>query len=285
MRLLELQNDGGFRFTHNLLDKDIPQFPYTILSHTWGQASEEVTFEDMMEGSGQGKAGYKKIKFCGDRAARDGFKYFWVDSCCIKKSSDAELSESINSMFRWYQRAKKCYVYLSDVSTRERKRKRGDQNSQNTWEAAFRGSRWFTRGWTLQELLAPVSVEFFSRESKLLGNKASLSQQLHDITGIALLALQNTSLSQFSVDERFKWAQNRQTTREEDWAYCLLGIFDISMAVIYGEGREKAVVRLRKEIKEASNNSTQDISMCPAGFDIHRLVLIKTRIANCRFST
>jgi Heterokaryon incompatibility protein (HET) len=270
MRLLERQSDGGFRFTHTLLDKDIPQYPYTILSHTWGQASEEVTFEDMIEGSGPGKPGYKKIKFCGDQAARDGFKYFWVDSCCIKKSSDAELSESINSMFRWYQRAKKCYVYLSDVSTgeNERKRKRGDQNSQNTWKAAFRGSRWFTRGWTLQELLAPVSVEFFSREGKLLGDKAFLCQQLYEITGIALPALQNTSLSQFSINERFKWAQNRQTTREEDWAYCLLGIFDISMPLIYGEGREKAVIRLRKEIKEASNDNNRDTSMCPAEFTL-----------------
>jgi hypothetical protein len=283
MRLLERQSDGGFRFTDNLLDKDIPQYPYTILSHTWGQASEEVTFEDIMEGSGRCKAGYKKIKFCGEQAARDGFTYFWVDSCCIKKSSDAELSESINSMFRWYQRAEKCYVYLSDVSTG--KRKRGDQNSQNTWEAAFRGSRWFTRGWTLQELLAPVSVEFFSRESKLLGDKAFLDQQLHEITGIALPALQNTSLSQFSVDERFKWAQNRQTTREEDWAYCLLGIFDISMPLIYGEGREKAVIRLRKEIKEASNDNNQDTSMCVQPSLMPTAWSLVTRIADSRFST
>lgn len=133
-----------------------------------------------MEGSGQGKTGYKKIKFCGDQAARDDFKYFWVDSCCIKKSSDAELSESINSIFRWYQRAEKCYVYLSDVSIEERKRKRGDQNSQNTSEAALRESRWFTCNWTLQELLAPVLVEFFSREGKL--QVLNLQSTIHVLT-------------------------------------------------------------------------------------------------------
>ncbi len=173
MRLLELLSNGDFRLTGKLLDNAIPR--YAILSHTWGDESEEVTFEDMVEGSGRGKVGYEKIKFCGKEAAKGGLKYFWVDSCCIKKSSDAELSESLNSMFRWYQRAAKCYVFLSDVSTR--KRKRGDEN---TWEQAFRKSRWFTRGWTLQELLAPASVEFFSKEGNRLGDKLSLEQQIPD---------------------------------------------------------------------------------------------------------
>lgn len=162
-------------------------------------------------------------------------------------------------MYRWYGRAARCYVYLSDVSTT--KRRRGDENAQNMWESAFRASEWFSRGWTLQELLAPGLVEFFSRERKRLGDKRSLSRQIYEITGIALPALQGTSLSQFSVDERFKWTQNRHTTREEDLAYCLLGIFDISMPVIYGEGRERAVNRLRKEINEASNGNSKDISM------------------------
>src|SRR5277367_2912149 len=127
MRLLKRQSNGGFCLTENLLDEDVRRYPYAILSHTWGQPNEEVTFEDMVEGCGLGKAGYEKIKFCDEQAAKDGLQYFWVDSCCIKKSSDAELSESLNSMFRWYQRAVKCYVYLSDVSTT--KRKRGDENA------------------------------------------------------------------------------------------------------------------------------------------------------------
>ena len=245
MRLIELLPNGNFRLTDRFLE-DLP--PYAILSHTWGKEIEEVTFEDMVAGSGRGKAGYKKIEFCGKQAARDGLRYFWVDSCCIKKSSDAELSESLNSMFRWYQRAEKCYVYLSDVSIKKRKRR--DKNTRNTWEQAFQESRWFTRGWTLQELLAPTSVVFFSEEGSCLGDKLSLKQQLHEITRIPVSALLGSPLSQFSIDERFKWAQNRDTTRKEDWAYSLLGIFDISMSVIYGEGRERAVLRLRKEIKE-----------------------------------
>ena len=145
MRLLKLLPSGDIRLAGYFLDNAIP--PYAILSHTWGDESEEVTFEDMNKGSGRGKAGFEKIKFCGEQAARDGLQYFWVDSCCIKKSSDAELSEAINSMFRWYRGAAKCYVYLSDVSTLKRKER--DQSLQNTWESAFRGSRWFTRGWTL----------------------------------------------------------------------------------------------------------------------------------------
>jgi hypothetical protein len=210
MRLLERQSDGYIRLTDNLLDKDISQYQYAILSHRWGQA--EVTFEDMVDGLGRNKAGNEKIKFCGEQAAIDGLKYFWVDSCCIKKSSDAELSEAINSMYRWYSRAAKCYVYLSDVSVSEVH----GNTFQPAWDASFRTSEWFSRGWTLQELLAPSSVEFFSRDRKRLGDKRSLSQQIHEITGIALSALQGTSLSHFSVDERFKWAQNRNTTREED---------------------------------------------------------------------
>ena len=141
MRLLERQNEGDFRLTANVLDRDLPR--YAILSHTWGDDSEEVSYEDLVEGSGQNKVGYRKIQFCAEQAARDGLRYFWVDSCCIKKSSDPELSEAINSMFRWYRGAAKCYVYLSDVSTLKRKER--DQSLQNIWESAFRGSRWFTQ--------------------------------------------------------------------------------------------------------------------------------------------
>jgi len=234
--------------TENLLDEDVRRYPYAILSHTWGQPNEEVTFEDMVEGCGLGKAGYEKIKFCDEQAAKDGLQYFWVDSCCIKKSSDAELSESLNSMFRWYQRATKCYVRLSDVSTTKGKRRNG--NLLETWEQAFRESRWFTRGWTLQELLAPQSVEFFSKEGSRLGDKQSLEQQIHEVTRVPISVLRGFALSHFSADQKFDWAKNRQTTREEDWAYSLLGIFEISMPVTYGEGRANAVRRLRKEIDD-----------------------------------
>ena len=174
-------------------------------------------------------------------------QYFWIDTCCINKADHAELSEAINSMFRWYQTATKCYVYLSDVSMT--KGKASEEASELPWESTFRSSRWFTRGWTLQELLAPLSVEFFSREGKRLGDKKSLELQIHEITSIAVQALQGSPLSQFSVTERMSWAAKRETTIEEDQAYCLLGIFDIHLPLIYGEGIENAFRRLRKEIR------------------------------------
>src|SRR5947207_2310346 len=125
----------------------------------------------------------------------------------------------------------------------------------HTWESAFRGSRWFTRGWTLQELLAPVSVEFFSREATRLGDKQSLEQQIHEITGIPVSALQGRPLSDFTVDERMFWAAKRETKREEDKAYALLGIFDVHMPLIYGEGMKNARRRLLNEIHDASRGT------------------------------
>ena len=157
--------------------------------------AKRLTYQDLTSGVGKSKSGYEKIKFCGEQATRDGLQYFWVDTCCIDKSSPAELSKAINSMFRWYRNAKKCYVYLADVST-------GGydadvQSHQNTWEAAFKDSRWFTRGWTLQELIAPVVVEFFSQEGKLLGGKSSLEKLIHSITRIPIQALRGNTFLRF----------------------------------------------------------------------------------------
>src|ERR1700733_4819322 len=211
MRLLERNNDGEFCLTKNF-SGHIPQ--YATLSHTWGADTEEVSFRDLIEGTGGSKDGYRKIRFCGEQASRDGLQYFWVDTCCIDKSNSTELAEAINSMFRWYRDATKCYVYLSDVSTA--KRKRSTSLSEFPWESAFRASRWFTRGWTLQELLAPSSVEFFSQEGKRLGDKKTLERQIHEITGIAIPALQGAPLSQFGADERLSWVENRETSRKED---------------------------------------------------------------------
>ena len=248
MRLLLRNNTGEISLTRDLVGDDLIP-PYAILSHTWKEG-QEVTFKDLMDGTGKSKSGYDKIRFCGQQAKRDGLQYFWVDTCCIDKSNHAELQEAINSMFRWYQNAAKCYVYLSDVS--KAKRKASDQFSEFTWEPAFRGSRWFIRGWTLQELLAPDSVEFFSLEGKQLGSKRTLERQIHEITGIAVLALRGSPLSKFSVEERLSWARYRETTRKEDKAYSLLGIFDIFMPLIYGEGEEHAFKRLRKKIDKPS---------------------------------
>jgi hypothetical protein len=145
-------------------------------------------------------------------------------------------------MFRWYQNAKKCYVYLSDVNSTTS----GIHSaSSQRWKPAFERSRWFTRGWTLQELLAPASVAFFSAERELLGDKESLKHTIHKITGIPIKALSGSKLSDFDVAERFCWAGNRQTTREEDEAYCLFGIFGVYLPLIYGEGKEHAISRLR----------------------------------------
>ena len=251
MRLLERDNAGEFSLTKDLVSDDVPR--YAILSHTWGADTEEVTFEDLMNGVGKDKTGYNKIRFCGEQARRDGLRYIWVDTCCINKANNTELSEAINSMFRWYHNAAKCYVYLSDVSTT--KRKASDQSSECPWESAFRASRWFTRGWTLQELLAPGSVEFFSKEGKRLGDKRTLERQIHERTGITVPALRGTPLSQFGVDERLLWAKGRQTSRKEDEAYSLLGIFEVYMPLIYGEGRDNAFARLKDEIDKPSKGT------------------------------
>jgi hypothetical protein len=245
MRLLEYNNDGEFSLT-TIFGDDIPR--YAILSHTWGV--EEVTFRDLMDGTGKKKIGYNKIQFCGEQARRDGLQYFWVDTCCIDKSNSTELAEAINSMFRWYRDAAKCYVYLSDVSRPPFDT--DDESNQLPWEVTFRKSRWFTRGWTLQELIAPASVEFFSKAGEPLGNKASLERHICEITKIPIKAFRGSPLSDFSVTERMLWAEQRETTCKEDKAYSLLGIFDVNMPLIYGEGREKALKRLREEIDKAA---------------------------------
>lgn len=244
MRLLQLESSGDFSLTEDYTEH-VP--PYAILSHTWGQDIEEVTFDDFRAGTYTGKAGYKKIQFCGDQAARDGLQYFWVDSCCINKSNHTELSEAINSMFSWYRDAAKCYVYLSDVSTRSDTE---ESFSRSLWKSAFRNSWWFTRAWTLQELIAPHSVEFFSQDGERLGDKRSLEISIHEITGIPVEVLRGKHLTQVSIEERMQWAAKRTAKRKEDEAYSLLGIFGLHIPLIYGEGRENARIRLEEEINK-----------------------------------
>ncbi|KAL2072869.1 hypothetical protein VTL71DRAFT_12212 [Oculimacula yallundae] len=259
MRLLELTGEGELSLTEFASD-NIP--PYAILSHTWGQDGDEVTFQDLSQSSDvvRSKAGYHKLKFCGERATHDNLHYFWVDTCCINKTSSAELQEAITSMFRWYRHSSKCYVYLSDVLTEDDPDDQDAQSSQS-WELAFSNSKWFTRGWTLQELIAPPSVEFFSSSGVRLGNKQSLEQQIHEITRISISALQGRSLLMFSVPERFSWAESRETKRKEDKAYSLLGIFDVTMPLIYGEGETSALERLSEEIyKHSAKRHREEIS-------------------------
>ncbi|KAM3080399.1 hypothetical protein ACMFMG_005354 [Clarireedia jacksonii] len=252
MRLLEYNRAGQLSLSENFVGDSIPE--YAILSHTWAADTEEVTFQDLTYDTERNKPGYKKIYFCGEQARRDNLQYFWVDTCCIDKSNSTELAEAINSMFRWYHNAAKCYVYLSDVSTKDYNEI--DPSSQ-FWQS-FRKSRWFTRGWTLQELIAPRSLEFFCSNGRLLGDKKSLERQLHEITGIAVSALQGTDLSAFSVSERMLWAKSRETKREEDKVYSLLGIFDIYMPLIYGEGADHALKRLEEELQKRSKKHRLD---------------------------
>ncbi|KAK4220831.1 HET-E heterokaryon incompatibility protein, partial [Podospora fimiseda] len=243
MRLLERTNTGTIRLTKFLI-KDIP--PYAILSHTWSdKEEEEVSFKDLTDGGADSKHGFNKIRFCADQASRDELQFFWVDTCCIDKSSSAELQEAINSMFKWYCDAAKCYVYLADVSTQK-----PNVDGNPTWKQAFLQCRWFKRGWTLQELIASKTVEFFSKEGEYLGDRQTLGNDIHNVTGIPLGALQGNTLSGFGIEERMSWAKNRKTTRKEDKAYSLFGIFDVQIPILYGEGEDKAFRRLREEINK-----------------------------------
>ncbi|KAL8949499.1 MAG: hypothetical protein Q9222_004397 [Ikaeria aurantiellina] len=212
---------------HEFHGRQIP--PYVILSHTWEQ--EEVSFEDIQTPDCMSLAGYEKIIQCCKFAAARGWEYIWIDTCCIDKRSSAELSEAINSMFRWYQEAQVCYTYLSDVLTISRD--------------DFCCSRWFTRGWTLQELLAPGLVTFVNAFWEVLDTKRSLWRELSSVTGISPEHLIDPSTA--STATKMSWASRRETTRLEDVAYCLLGLFDVNMPLMYGEG-DKAFMRLQHEI-------------------------------------
>jgi hypothetical protein len=219
-------------------EPDIP--PYAILSHTWG--NEEVLFQEMEKEETSTKQGLKKIQnFCAE-AKRHGYEYGWVDTCCIDKSSSSELSEAINSMYRWYKEAKVCYTYLADVP------KPSDINDKD-WLDVLAKSRWFTRGWTLQELIAPRKLVFYSDAWEVIGKKGKLRGHISKITGIHKEVLEDGVLKDVSVAEKMSWASKRTTTRPEDIAYCLLGIFGVNMTLLYGE-REGAFFRLQRQMVE-----------------------------------
>jgi len=254
MRLLQRSSGGDFELI-SFSDEDLP--PYAILSHTWID-DQEVTYNELVARTGKDKTGYDKIRFCARQVEAEGLQYFWVDTCCIDKSTSHELSIAINCMFRWYQRATKCYVYLSDVAVPE---EIADATTfRITWEEAFRQSRWFTRGWTLQELLAPPRVEFFSKEGKRLGSKISLEREIHEVTSIPVEVLRGQSLAERSVEERMSWADRRMTTLKEDKVYCLLGIFGVFLPLIYGEGEKYATLRLKEEIQKRQKERETEIA-------------------------
>ncbi|KAE8451711.1 hypothetical protein EG329_003168 [Mollisiaceae sp. DMI_Dod_QoI] len=251
MRLLDVRKYKVKEFT----GRDIP--PYAILSHTWDTDKAEVTLQDIESGRADQLPGFRKLVGCCEQAYNDGFDYVWIDTCCIDKTSSAELSEAINSMFIWYGDAEICYAYLSDV--------RGDGDGDQQLRD-FASSRWFTRGWTLQELIAPAVVIFFAGDWSVVGSRSSLVRTIAQTTGIDrsffsddLLSVSRTSnhkhnrLGQFSVAQKMSWASKRQTTRVEDEAYCLLGIFGVNMPLLYGEGK-MAFSRLQEEIMKRSSD-------------------------------
>lgn len=228
------------------IGRNIPK--YAILSHTWGEG--EVSFKDMSDPAREDKKGYKKIVKTCEMASQAGTPYAWVDTCCIDKSSSAELTEAINSMYRWYGGSEICYAYLSDLPA-------SASVDSDTLHNALKKCRWFFRGWTLQELIAPRDVYFFDMEWNYIGSKRDLTPSLESITGINQnILLHEQPLKSVVVAERMSWAAHRKTTRVEDTAYCLLGIFDVNMPLLYGE-EERAFRRLQEEIIK----STDDLSI------------------------
>ncbi|KAK4621759.1 NADH kinase POS5, mitochondrial [Fulvia fulva] len=210
---------------------------YAILSHVWEEPGE-VTFQDIRDGTATAKTGWYKIKQARLRAKEDhNLDYCWADTCCIDKTSSAELSEAINSMYRWYFHAKVCYAYLADVPGQ-----------------ALKDSKWFTRGWTLQELIAPGDIIFYDATWQMIGSNISMVNELAGITKIDSKVLRDrTAITSVSVAGRMAWAANRHSSREEDKAYSLMGIFDVNMPMLYGEG-SKAFARLQEGIIRTSTN-------------------------------
>lgn len=313
MRLLHVTS---FALEERLGDS-IP--PYAILSHTWGPLEDEVLYSDVCNGLKPGtteKPGWAKVQNSCQQACVDGYSYIWIDTCCIDKSSSAELSEAINSMWQWYQRAGICYAYLEDVAlgtpkvftdwsevpehvlndgyTTEDITTDDGRTVKVVWlkdtapvVRSFTKSRWFTRGWTLQELIAPRDVEFYSSSWVLIASRQrnkDYAQRIEEKTGIPLSILRRAAcscpqhrqrvtipdlkctscgqrlnslaiLDSHSIAERMSWAAGRKTTRLEDRAYSLLGLFGVHMPLLYGEG-DRAFLRLQDEIIKISDDDS-----------------------------
>ncbi|KAK4464055.1 heterokaryon incompatibility protein-domain-containing protein [Cladorrhinum samala] len=275
MRLL----NAATRCLEEFVGDDIPR--YAILSHTWGP--NELTFDNLVRS--EPVPSNAKIDGCCRRVLSRNLGYVWIDTICINKNSSAELSEAINSMFEWYRASAVCYAYLSDVSSLP------DLDGKPPGYAYFVNkksefcrSRWFTRGWTLQELLAPETVQFYDADWKYISKNSWFYAAVAQITGVPRLVLQGeTRLEDVCIAARMAWAANRRTTRKEDIAYCLMGIFGVNMAMLYGEG-DRAFTRLQEEIirksddesifawgfgstGETSSASTQFLASSPADFE------------------
>ncbi|KAK6440840.1 hypothetical protein LTR95_002941 [Oleoguttula sp. CCFEE 5521] len=240
--------------------------PYVIASHRWAAETEEITLQDVVSGCDKSKAGYKKlegfIRFA--KSQYSEIKWIWIDTCCIDKTNSVELSEAINRMFKWYKAAYVCLAYLQDVT-------RSPLANANGWEEELRHSEWFTRGWTLQELLAPSTVVFLTRQWKIIGYKGDYPVLKSSITGLALLRhdyvplesiiasftklpkkvlLSSAQLETTDAEDCLQWVNDRNTTREEDKWYCLFGILGTPIGAIYGEEAKWARHRLLARLEE-----------------------------------
>lgn len=233
------------------LQRDTTVSDYAILSHRWGKPEDEVSYEDMLTGGYEHKKGYAKLVGCCKQARKDGLRHVWVDTCCINKSSSAELSEAITSMFAYYERARVCYAFLDDVPARRNAKRKIDLSS-------FSQSAWFTRGWTLQELIAPTNVKFFDASWSFLGYKTDkrLLPTIEKVTGVDSIVLNIPATTKvMSIAKKMSWAARRETTRVEDLAYSLMGIFGVYMPPLYGEGTH-AFIRLQEAIMKTSNDQS-----------------------------
>lgn len=234
MARTELPNRSREEAIRNLVAQKLK---YAVLSHRWSLEGEP-TFQMVTEKGLEGDApGIQKLKkFC-DAAETLGCRLAWADTCCIDKTSSAELDEAILSMFKWYRNSAVCVVHLAMAT---------DQNS-------IPNDPWFTRGWTLQELLAPARIKFYGADWTPLSifpndkKNTDIMRAVSEITGIDLRNLRYFSPGLLNVREKMLWASSRKTTRVEDIAYSLLGIFDISMPIAYGEGK-RAFRRLMEAI-------------------------------------
>lgn len=223
-------------------------FRYAMLSHRWG--AREPLYHDIQGNVYELKIspGIKKLQgFC-QLASKQGFAWAWSDTCCIDKTCSGELQESLNTMFLWYRQSASTIVYLSDVH----------EASLDLLEKSV----WFTRGWTLQELLAPRFLQFYTSDWSLLvdqshpnsNHKTNLDvlKYVEEITTISKEELQDFVPGVQDARERLRWASSRELTRLEDRAYCLLGIFDVSLSILYGE-RERSFARLQEEIMKRTD--------------------------------
>ena len=246
----------------NFFDSSLPE--YAILSHRWGNEDEEVSYKQFRKGSVPADLpGLVKIQAFCRLADTRGFQWAWVDTCCIDKRSSAELSEAINSMYKWYKRSTLCFVHLADVEFSDNELSLKLQSEKKFWQAPegwaslrdrFSKSSWFERGWTLQELIAPKHIVFYDSHWNKIGPLKHFYKDVAKVTGIdAYYLTPGFKYPKWpSVAARMSWASRRQTSREEDIAYCLLGIFDINMPLLYGECYKKAFNRLQTEIMKNS---------------------------------